>query len=191
MRPKPEPDDTETTSTDLKVVVTYEGHPFSQDLAFQSHINTEDIQTLSNEFAENPLRFARWAFLEAQAKSALAEAEAALDHKESELFIRFMESLRERDAKGKMVRPALDLVRARVNIHPERLALERRVRKLRKQCDELAVGRKTIEHRKEALITIGANVRAERDSNIRINEKAKQAKEEWARRQQQPPTRRT
>jgi hypothetical protein len=139
------------------------------------------VDGVNNDMSENPARFAQWAYLEAKAKSALEEALAELEACAAELFLLYMDQLTERGEKGKSIRPALDVVKSRVTINPKRREIERRVRKLKEHCDLLAVGRKTIEHRKEALITVAANMRAEMDGKLIVNKS--DARKNWERRQ--------
>lgn len=141
-----------------QVPVTVKTQGFNFDLSAQAEIST-NYAALSDAIANNPGLFAVWAVLEAEARRQHDDLEAKLEILEAELFEQYRAS----------VGSPVDAIKACVKKDPKRIVLLEDVSQAKLNLELLGAGRKTIEHRKDSLLAIGSNYRAEMNSRLQVN----------------------
>src|SRR3990167_2405534 len=120
----------------LRVRVELNGKIYEEDLGAQTAINS-DLAGLNTALSEQPGRFAWWATLEALARAKHEDLVAQLESLDAALFGEYQTAL----LVGGSKTPKLD-------------------------AELVQAGRRTMEHRKDALITIASNTRSEMDFRI-------------------------
>lgn len=142
------------------------GHDVQGDLEAEARIAT-DPEGLSKALAENPARFAWWATLEALAKAEAEEAGNARDALHAELFSHYEAALSRTDTEGKRAKATVGAIEAAI-LNAERYqAALTRVVAANKSAALLGVARRAMDHRKESLLAVASNYRAELDARIR------------------------
>lgn len=144
----------------VPVIVNTKG--FNYDLSEQAQIAT-NYAALSEAIATNPGRFAVWAVLEANARKVYDALVSKLEILEATLFEQYRMPMDD----GKY--PPVDAVKARVTANPERVILVDEVNEAKSNLELLTVGRRTIEQRKDSLLAIASNYRAEINGRIQVN----------------------
>jgi hypothetical protein len=162
----------------MRVTVQVGARRFDEDLAAQAMI-TPNIEAVNDALAKNPSRFAEWAMLEALARAEYDEivsniAAVDSDTKEVEAMI-YLEILDQPSVAG-VKAPTVDGIKAMVAVDPRRIELSRRRRDLetvrlaaKGNLEKLAVGRKTLEEKKDSLIAIASNWRSEMATRLQVN----------------------
>mgnify|MGYP001615049458 CR=1 FL=1 len=146
----------------LKVSVTIGARRFEEDLAAQA-ATAPDIEGLNRNLAEHPGRFAEWAMLEALARQQCEELDARVKFLDAELFEKYQATLSVTVAK-----PTLDAIKARVTMDSRMVALSAEARGARASLEQLTVGRQTMQMKRDTLLALASNWRAEMDSNLVI-----------------------
>lgn len=152
----------------LKVTITINGRTYSEDLKAQSFINP-DLDGLNTALAEHPGRFAWWATLEALCREHHDNLVAQTEVLRAQLFIKYQIELRAAMPTaegGKAKEPTLDAINSKVVLDKEGLALGHNLREAKAGLDRATAGRRTMEQKKESLIAIASNMRAEMDHRI-------------------------
>ena len=126
---------------------------------------TTDPEGLNKALAENPGKFAWWAMLEVHAKAQLEELDSRRNLMKAELYGRY-ENLLTTDVGGKEKRPTVAAIEAAVQEDESYQKLVARVQAARKDYDVLTVMRQAIVQRKDVLLAIASNYRAELDAHL-------------------------
>lgn len=162
----------------LKIAVEIGAQRFEEDLAVTALIEP-NIDALNEGLSKNPGLFAKWAMLEACARAvndaatgAIATLDADLKDLEGKLFIKWSTRLPgSSEGRG----PTLDSIKSAVSQDPERLTLVERRRQLtveaqeaKSSLDYITVGRKTIEQRRDSLLELSRNWRAEMERGLSV-----------------------
>lgn len=142
------------------------GHDVQGDLEAEARIAT-DSDGLSKALAENPARFAWWATLEVLAKAEAEEVENARDALHAELFSHYEAVLSRTDTEGKRAKATVGAIEAAILKAPQYQAALVKVTAANKSAALLGVARRAMEHRKESLLAVASNYRAELDARIR------------------------
>lgn len=158
----------------LRVRVELNGTVYEEDLAAQTGLNL-DLAGLNQALAEQPGRFAWWATLEALARAKHEDLTAQLEALDAVLFGQYQTELRtlaENAVKANksptVKEPTLDAIRSRTHLDKNRMILDATARQARLDADLVQVGRRTMEHRKDTVIAIANNMRAEMDLKLYV-----------------------
>jgi hypothetical protein len=161
----------------MRVVVEVAGRTYDEDLASQAFI-APNIDALNDALATNPSRYAEWAMLEALAKREVADIDGKVavldsDVKEREAQV-YLDMINNVPPGGKA--PTVDAIKAMVTIDPRRIALVRQRQALdamqleaQDNQNKLAVGRKTMEEKKDSLLELSRNWRQEMQTQLTTN----------------------
>jgi hypothetical protein len=161
----------------MRVVVEVAGRTYDEDLASQAFI-APNVEALNDALATNPSRYAEWAMLEALAKSEGADIDGKIarfdtDVKEREAQV-YLDMINNVPAGGKV--PTVDAIKAMVTLDPRRIALVRQRQALddarivsQDNQNKLAVGRKTMEEKKDSLLELSRNWRQEMQTQLTTN----------------------
>lgn len=154
-----------TVAVEVKSVpVKINTQGFNYDLSEQAQIAT-NYDALSEAIATNPGRFAVWAVLEAEARKLHDQLVGKLEVLDAELFERFR-------VPGADLRiPPIAAIDASIKTDPDRQALAVEVIEAKANLELLGVGRKTIEQRKDSLLALASNWRAEMNGRIQVSDK--------------------
>lgn len=150
----------------LKIRVELGGRVYEEDLEPQAFINP-DLDGLNRALAEHPGRFAWWAMLETYARASYEGLSTQLETLDATLFSRYQRQLLEGAVDGKKG-PTLDSIRSLVTLDRERQALVERTARAKQDFEQVTVGRRTMEQRKDALLAIASNLRAEMDARLAV-----------------------
>lgn len=135
------------------IPVTVNTKGFTYNLSAQAEIET-NYSALSEALAKNPGLYAVWAVLEANARVVQDDLKVRLEIIEAELFEEYRASI------GSPI-PAIE---ASVKKDPRRTEILFELNKAKANVDLLMVGKRTIEYRKDSLLAIASNYRAEMQS---------------------------
>jgi len=157
----------------MKVTVEIDGNRFTEDLGLQVTLQS-DIDGLNIALSEQPGRFAWWAMLEVKSRSIHDDLEAQSKLLEAELFTKYQTSLMGGVVKstGELKAPTLDSIRSAIAMDERMQAVQARLRKAKLDCDQLRVGRQTMEQRRDALLAIASNCRAEMEYRLVVGKRA-------------------
>lgn len=161
----------DSTSTEgdplLKISVSIGGKLYEEDLNPSVDINL-DIVSLNTMLSENPGRFAWWAMLEALARYEQDMLQNQLESLEADLFIRYQSELSTVDDRGKASRPTIENIRSHVVVDLDRATIVDKLSEAKKNLGQITVGRQSIQHCKDSLITIASNMRAEMENQVSV-----------------------
>lgn len=159
----------------MRVTVQVGPRRFDEDLAAQAMIRP-DVQSLNDAMATTPARFAEWAMLEALAISECDGISGQIKRVETDIKDRearaYLEITAATTAPGEKP-PTIPAITAMVQVDAARLQLVARKQELESALldaedarRKLAVGRKTMEERKESLLALASNWRKEMDGKL-------------------------
>lgn len=164
----------------MKVDVLVGERKYAEDLAVQAGI-APNMEAINEALSTNPGRFAEWAMLEALARERFDGLTGAIelldsDIKEVEATI-YLEMIEPPEtAIPGWKAPTVDAVKALVTVAPRRRELVTRRRGLsearlaaKADLEKVAVGRKTIEEKKDSLIAMSANWRQEMQTQLTVS----------------------
>lgn len=144
------------------VIVRTEG--FDWNLSNQAVVDT-NYAALNEAISKNPGLYAVWGTLEARARRAYDDLVTRLEVLEAELFEQYRASI------GSPV----DAIKASVKKDPARVAAALAVNEAKETLELLTIGKKTIgEQKKDSMLALASNYRAEMGSRISISEKQAQ-----------------
>jgi hypothetical protein len=126
---------------------------------------TSNGQLLSEEMAKQPMLYAWWSRLATFARDRREKAERELKQLEHEVSLETRE-LAEKEKVKTTESMVVSLTQGHHGVVAKRLELE----EMRKHERHLGVIRSALEHRKDMLISIGAQLRAEMSADVRIKE---------------------
>ena len=147
----------------LRIRVEVGGIVYEEDLGIQTGLNL-DLAGLNQALAEQPGHFAWWATLEALARAKHEDLTAQLAALDAVLFGQYQTELRAQQATTK--EPTLDAIRSKMHLDKRRMALDAAMRQAKLDTDLVQAGRRTMEHRKDTVIAIANNMRAEMDMKL-------------------------
>jgi len=133
------------------------------DLEEELKIERDD---LDSQLGEQPSKFAWFASMCAMAHAKAEKAEYRLKQYEAEIDLK----IRESKGDAKLTEAA---IKAKVMNDSERLALVNRLIAAKEQYEIVQAARDAFDQRKDCLISIGANRRAEHDVECFLKEKKK------------------
>lgn len=157
----------------LRVTVQLGNRKYEQDLGLDAQAPV-DLQGLNDALAAHPGKFAWWGMLEVLARAQYEELESTLKRLEAELFTAYSARLAaapppaEKEGKRPRQGATLDAIKARVAVDRERVALAERVARAKLDYEQLMVGRQTMLQRRDTLLAIASNMRAEMDANLSV-----------------------
>jgi hypothetical protein len=140
----------------LRIPVTWDKSRIIQDLAPDVEIELSPA-ALNKALADQPGRYAWWGMLEVKARKVVSILEQQIKVKRAELYTAI---------KAANEKATVDQVKAAVEVHPELLKLLDDLIGAQEDQEAVRVGREAMHHRKDALVTISANMRAEMESGI-------------------------
>ena len=153
-----------------------------------TNINKENIEA---EYTRVSADLAYWGFQKAKAYRDLGQAKVTLEEEEFEverveamLYARFREELKEPNSKEKLVPPSEATINSHVTQAPELAKAKARyfeaklaVADAQYHFDELYATTNAVEVKKEMLISIGADRRAELNSDPNLRKMAREARD--------------
>ncbi len=148
----------------LQFRVKLGGRDYEQDLNHDAQAPI-DLQGLNNALSEHPGKFAWWAMLEALARAQYEELETQLKRLDAELYNEHgspTSALAQKIGKA----PTVDAIKSAVTLDARRHALEAKVAKAKLDLDQVTVGRQTMLQRRDSLLAIGSNMRAEMEARM-------------------------
>jgi hypothetical protein len=154
----------------FKIAVTWDKQRIIQDLAPDVELELSPA-ALNKALAEQAGRFAWWGLLAVRARRITSGLEQQLKTRKSELYT---------EIRAGDVKLTVDGVKSAVDAHADVLALQQQVLQAQEDQEALAVGQEAMRHRKDALITISSNMRAELDAGIVGKSPLEDAKEKAA-----------
>ena len=141
--------------------ITVKTEGFDFNLSTQAIVDL-NYEALNEDIAKNPGRYAVWGVLEARARREHDDLTTRLEVLEAELFEQYRASI------GSPV----DAIKASVKKDERRVALALEVNAAKEALELLMVGKRTIgEQKKDSLLAIASNYRAEMQGNIRISDR--------------------
>jgi hypothetical protein len=161
----------------LRVTVEVAGRKYDEDLAAQAFV-APNVDALNDALATNTSRYAEWAMLEALAKSEGADIDGKIwrletDIKEREAQV-YLDTVNATALTGG--KPTVDAIKAMVTLDPRRLELVRQRQALedgrivsQDNQNKIAVGRKTMEEKRECLLELARNWRQEMQGKLTVN----------------------
>lgn len=145
----------------MKAPVTVRTEGFQWDLSSQAVIDT-NYDALNEAISKNAGLYAVWGVLEARARREYDDLVTRLEVLEAELFEEYRASI------GSPV----DAIKACRTKDPRRVALAMEVNAAKEALELLMVGKKTIgEQKKDTLLAIASNYRAEMQSRLSLSER--------------------
>jgi hypothetical protein len=161
----------------LRVIVQVGPRRFDEDLAEQAVVRP-NIEALNDALSRHASRFAEWAMLEALARTevdAIKSQISRLDTDVKEIEARLYQEVILATPRGEKP-PTVDAIKAMVLVNSARLELVARERKLEDallvaddNLRKLAVGRKTMEEKKDSLLELSRNWRQEMAGKLQVN----------------------
>lgn len=156
---------TATKSDDLlKVRIIIGERDYKQDLEVEAQAPV-DLEGLNNALSGHPGRFAWWAMLEALARAQHDELETQQKRLEAELYAEHGapdSALAKKLGKA----PTVDAIKSAVLLDKRLHAHQDRIAKAKLALEQVTVGRQTMQQRKDALLAIGSNMRAEMEARM-------------------------
>jgi len=149
----------------LQIRVELGGKVFEGDLQAEARVDPDPVG-LNQALAEQPGRFAWWATLEVLARSLVEELERDRATKHAELYSFYEASLSATDTDGKRAKPTVDKIKSEILKHADYRQLQGRLAAATEQHGLLTVARQTMQMRKDVLLAVASNLRAERDAHI-------------------------
>lgn len=153
----------------MNISVVINGKVFKANLIEELKIDKDDLNTC---FIEQPGKYAWWAVLSelAQSKTDLAKAE-----------VERLEGVLDEEIRNEMIRngekPTEDRVKRRIKNHTNYIQANRYYLDCKKISNTLDQARRSFDHRKESLISIGANERSQNSNTdvkiLELKEKAR------------------
>lgn len=128
-------------------------HVYENTLEVDVMINDDCLDV---EFLNQPERFSWWSTFENLKRAEVAELKNDLTELDARLG--FAERIRLKDAG---IKGTERMIEEHVITHPEHKTLQSKLQEAQKQLGQAIAGRQAMEHRKEMLISLGANYRAE------------------------------
>jgi len=171
----------------LRVTVDFlDGSKWVEDLGAQLTPLEPDLQGMNLALEEAPGRFAWWGMLEARARGAFDDLEAQVKVLDAELFNQYFQTLNGGFMSGGQPKPpTLDAIRSAITLDSRMQVLQARLRKAKLDLDQITVGRRTMDQRKDTLLAIASNWRAEMEyRRLQVKERSLPG----ARAGQPPPT---
>lgn len=154
----------------LRITVQLGGHTYTEDLEAQAGLSL-DPESLNRALAEQPGRFAWWATLEVLARTQRDEYENQLEVLEAALFGKYQEQLNEIAKSDGKKTPTLDAIKAQVTLDIEHQTLKTKLIASERDYGLTQAGRKTMEQKRESMITLAANLRAEMEGQFELRKR--------------------
>jgi len=153
----------------MNISIVVNGKVFKANLMEELRIEKDDLDTC---FVEQPGKYAWWAVLAQLSASKTDLAKAEVERLEGELD----EDIRRVILTGGE-KPTEDMVKRRIKNHPDYVQANKYYYDCKRTSDILNEARKSFDHRKESLISIGANERAQgNNADIKILKMKEDAK---------------
>ena len=149
----------------LHVSVELGGRVFQGDLETEARVDWT-LDGLNQALAEHPGRFAWWATLEVLARTQEEGLERQRAMKHAELYSHYEATLSSTDVEGKRSKPTVEKVKSEVLKSLDYRAVQERLAAAAEAHGLLTVARQTMLAKKDALIAIASNLRAQRDAYI-------------------------
>ena len=161
----------------MNISVVVNGKVFKANLIDELKIDKDDLNTC---FVEQPGKYAWWAVLAQMSLSKTDLAKAEVERLEGDL---------DRDMRDIILtggeKPTEDMVKRRIKNHPDYVQANKYYLDCKRVSDILDIARRSFDHRKESLISIGANQRSEgENAEIKILKMKERAKEVTSRKDQ-------
>jgi len=179
-----EKNEVDITENEVSMSIDLSGRVFDEDLTAQLAFSS-DPQGLNEALVDHANRFAHWAAMECVAKENLEEAKNGMKLLEADLFRRIEKTLTE-EQDGK--KPTLDRIRSEMVKRDDYQEGSDTVARAQVMLDRIVVGRQAMMHRKDCLIEVARNMRAEMDAGLVVQSRPEKGvenakrKEERARR---------
>jgi len=152
----------------LRIRVELGGNVYEEDLAAQAHIAL-DPHGFNQALAAHAGNFAWWAMLEVVAREQLDQLNGELEERNAQLFNFYTAKLTRREQNGKKSsKPTLEAIRVNIVLDKNYQALNKRVLQARRDMEKVTVGRQAMQVKKDTLLAIGSNMRAEMDSKLYV-----------------------
>jgi hypothetical protein len=148
-------------SRPVKISVTIGDKTYAGDLEAEARISL-DFQTLNEELAEHPGKFAWWATLEVLAKTQVEELVTRRDTLHAEMYSQLESDMTE--ALGK--KPTIEAIKSVIVQDPKYATATENLRKATEAERLMTVARQTMQMRKDSLMAVASNLRAEADAGL-------------------------
>lgn len=156
----------------MRVNVELGSHIFDLDLAEQAEIPL-DFKGLNESLSRFPGDLGTWSMMEQIARKILDELEAKLEIKEAELQGEVRARLARADIKA-----TVKEVEAHVTLDKGRMELAEMILKAKHDLGLIVAGRQTIYTKKDCMLALGSNYRAEMDTGLSVKDRVGRAKEQ-------------
>jgi hypothetical protein len=141
----------------LRFEVVLGGRTYQGDLETELRIET-DPEGLNTALAENPSRFAWWATLETMAKAIAEEQENALNKLHANLYAQYAKA---------MEKPTVESLKQAIQRTEKYVQQVEVVRQAKRDAALLTVARQAMVQKKDSLLAVASNYRAELDARMR------------------------
>lgn len=156
----------------MRVNVELGHHIFDLDLAVQAEIPL-DFKGLNEALSRFPGDLGTWSMMEQIARKILDELEAKLEIKEAELHGEVRSRL---EAAG--LKATVKDIEALITLDKGRIELAEMILKAKHDLGLIVAGRQTIYTKKDCMLALGSNYRAEMDTGMSIKDRVGRAKDQ-------------
>jgi hypothetical protein len=136
---------------------------YSEDLQSQLHFEN-DIDSVNVALVEHSKVFAHWLMLENAAREEAESKKNELALLEAKLFEVYETKLSQEQDK----KPTLDKIKGKIIRNTKHVALKQEVAKSQSVLSRITVGRQALQSRKDCLIELARNMRAEMEYNLSV-----------------------
>lgn len=149
----------------MKVRVELGDQVFDLDLSSETRIDT-DLEGLNQALANIAGQIAKWGMIEQMARRLVDRLESSLEVMEAAKYKYYTERLTERGQKA-----TVDAIRSQIVLDEERQALAEQLADARHNQGVVVVGRQAMVHKKDSLMELARNLRAEMDNQLAVARK--------------------
>lgn len=150
----------------LRVRMILDGLTYDEDLGAQTAVSHSNLEGLNDALITHSARFAVWSMLEAVARKAYRETDRRLRERRSELFLQFQRERARKEGRAPLL--TAEAIRHRIVLDKRYRQLSDEVLSARELLERVSVGRKTLRHQKDTLISVASNLRVEMDSHMSV-----------------------
>lgn len=149
----------------LKIHIELAERVFDLDMAVETHIDT-DPGGVSEALANVSGQFVKWGTIEQMARRLVDRLESALEVMQAAKYKHYTELLTVRGQKA-----TVDAIRSEITLDEERQELAEKLSDARHNLGVVTVGRQAMIHKKDALLELARNQRAEMDNQLAVAKK--------------------
>jgi hypothetical protein len=152
----------------LHIRVELGGRVHEGDLALESKVDLTGagFAGLNQALADHPGLFAKWATLEILARTKAEGLERERGAKYAELYTHLEAAGASTDADGRRAKPTVEKIKSEILKRPDYKAILERQAVANEELGLLMVARQTMQARKDVLLAVASNLRAEQDAYL-------------------------